>query len=262
MANTNKGRKFYIAVTTPGGSTPAPQASDLSKGQYEALNWTEVSNVGSIGESGMQTNLPTYDELSTEVTQKQKGISNAGDPPVEVARNPTDPGQIALRAAAATKFQYAFKTEDNDAPSSNYTNSIYYNRGVVTGPTRPNGRNEDFILEVFTLGLNQREIVVDPAATVITANVILPAISGLAETGEVLTAYPGTWSNGPVTLTYQWQADDAGNGSFADISGATSSTFTAVVGNEGDALRVAVTAVNGEGTPVTAYSAPTQVQTS
>src|SRR5690606_27926337 len=118
----------------------------------------------------------------------QKGISNAGDPPIEVARNPTDLGQIALRAAAATKFNYAFKIEDNDAPSSSYTNSIYYNRGVVTGPTRPNGRNEDFILEVFTLGLNQREIVVDPAATVVTANVVLPAISGLAETGEVLTA--------------------------------------------------------------------------
>lgn len=253
MANTNKGRKFYICTT--------PQATDLTQEQYEALTWVEVGNVGSIGETGTNTNIVSYDELSTETLQKQKGISNAGDPPVECARNDTDAGQIAMRAAAATKYFYATKTEDNDAPSADYTNSIYYNRGLITGPVRPNGRNEDFILEVFTLGLVQKEIVVGPEATVAPTNTVLPAISGLAATGEDLIAYPGIWTGRP-TLTYQWQADDAGNGTFTDISGATSSTFTAVVGNEGDALRVEVTGVNGEGTPVVAYSAPTQLQTS
>ncbi|TWG90317.1 tail tube protein [Mesorhizobium sp. J18] len=161
MANTNKGRKFYIAVDTD-NTTPLPQPTDLTQTDYEALTWLEVKNVGSIGESGTQTNIVSYDELSTDVTQKQKGISNAGDPPVEVARNTSDPGQKAMRAAAATKYLYAFKTEDADAPDESTTNSVYYNRGLVTGPTRPNGRNEDFNLEVFTLGLIQREIVVDP----------------------------------------------------------------------------------------------------
>lgn len=262
MAQTNRGRKVYIAVTAPGGSVPEAQPSVLNQGQYEALDWMEVSNVGSVGESGMNENIVSYDELSTDVTQKQKGIANAGDPVIECARNPTDLGQIAMRAAAATRMIYAFKFEDADAPSSGYTNTVYYNRGVVAGPTRPNGRNEDFILENYTLGLVQREIVVDPEAATITANIVLPAISGIAATGDVLTAYPGVWSNGPVALTYQWQADEAGNDSFANISGATGQTFTPVVGNEGDALRVAVTAVNGEGTPVTAYSAPTQLQAS
>lgn len=163
MAQTNKGRKFFIAVDAPASTTPLPCPDDLTQQEFEALEWLEVKNVGSIGESGTQTNLPTYDELATEVTQKQKGISNAGDPPVECARNPTDDGQKAMRAAAKTKFNHAFKTEDNDAPQAGYTNSVYYNRGLVTGPTRPGGRNEDFILEVFTLGLNQLEIVVDPA---------------------------------------------------------------------------------------------------
>jgi hypothetical protein len=162
MANTNKGRKFYIAVATAGQPEPVPQATDLTQTEYEALIWLEVKNVGAIGESGTNTNIVSYDELSTEVTQKQKGISNAGDPTVECARNPPDPGQQAMRAAAKTKYYYAFKTEDADAPDENTTNSVYYNRGLVTGPTRPNGRNEDFILEVFTLGLVQKEIVVDP----------------------------------------------------------------------------------------------------
>ncbi|MCO6050840.1 hypothetical protein NGM99_13735 [Mesorhizobium sp. RP14(2022)] len=162
MANTNKGRKVYIACTVAGGAIPAPQAADLTEVAYKALLWTEVKNVGMVGDRGTDTNVVSYDELATEVTQKQKGISNAGDPEVECARNPTDPGQQAMRAAAQTKFYYAFKVEDADAPDATKTNTLYFNRGLVTGPRRPGGRNEDFILEVFTLGLVQKEITVDP----------------------------------------------------------------------------------------------------
>lgn len=163
MANTNKGRKFFIAVDGAESTTPLPCPQDMDKSQFEAVeHWLEVKNVGSIGETGMNTNIVSYDELSTDVTQKQKGISNAGDPVIECARNPSDPGQQAMRAAGATKFFFAFKIEDEDAPDASQTNSVYYNRGLVTGPVRPNGRNEDFILENFTLGLVQREIVVNP----------------------------------------------------------------------------------------------------
>lgn len=162
MANTNQGRKFYIACTVADGPIPAPQPADLNLAGYEALFWTEVADVGSIGQTGTDTNVVSYDTLNTDVTLKQKGISNAGDPDVETARNPTDNGQKAMRAAAATKYFYAFKIEDADAPSALYSNTVYYNRGIVTGPFRPNGRNEDFILETFRLGLIQKELVVDP----------------------------------------------------------------------------------------------------
>lgn len=160
MANTNAGRKLYIAGAT---SVPVAKPDVLDLAAFEAIaSWIEVGNVGSIGQTGTDTNMVSYDELSTDVTQKQKGISNAGDPEIEVARNPTDVGQIALRAAAATRYNYAFKIEDADAPEAGWSNTIYYNRGVVSGPFRPNGRNEDFILETFRLGLNQKEIVADP----------------------------------------------------------------------------------------------------
>lgn len=164
MPNTNAGRKLYIACTSAGGSTPEAQPTTLNQAAFEALDWTEVSDVGSIGQTGTSENVVTYDTLATSVSQKQKGIANAGDPEIEVARSPTDNGQKALRAAALTKYNYAFKIEDADAPDASTTNTIYYNRGIITGPARPNGGNEDFILEVYTLGLNQKEIVVDPAA--------------------------------------------------------------------------------------------------
>ena len=240
MANTNRGRKVYIAVTSPGGTTPAPQPSVLNQGQYEALNWTEVGNVGSVGESGMNENIVSYDELSTDVTQKQKGIANAGDPVIECARNPTDGGQIAMRAAAATRMIYAFKIEDADAPSVGYTNTIYYNRGVVAGPTRPNGRNEDFILENYTLGLVQREIVVNPAALSVPANVVPPSI--VTTGSDTFMALEGIWSNDPTSFAYLWEEDDSG---WAAISGGgTTKTVTYAGSND---LRVTVTASNGAG---------------
>ncbi len=154
MANTQKDVKFFICTT--------PQPSDLDQAAFEALTWVEVKSVGKVGETGLSTNIVTYDTLDTDVTQKGKGVSNAGDPDVEVARIYNDPGQVALRNAAKTNFNYAFKLERNDAPDATFTNRIEYNRGLVTGPKRPNGGVEDFDLEIFSLGLQQREVVVEP----------------------------------------------------------------------------------------------------
>lgn len=153
-AKTQAGAKFYIAVST---GSALPQNSDLDQTAYDALEWLEVKGVGSVGETGTNTNIVSYDELSTDVTQKGKGISNAGDPEVEVRRIGTDPGQVELRAAALTNDSYAFKYELADSGGTNGT--TYYNRGLVTGPRTPNGRNEDFDLEIYALGLNQRQIV-------------------------------------------------------------------------------------------------------
>lgn len=155
MANTQKNNKLSICTT--------PQPNDLNAAGFAGLTYVEIGNVGSIGETGINTNILNYDSLSTDVSDKSKGVSNAGDPAVECARAFNDPGQIALRAAAKTNLKYAFKLERNDSPDGVLSNTIIYNRGLITGPTRPGGRNEDFDLEVFTLGLVQREVVVDPA---------------------------------------------------------------------------------------------------
>lgn len=163
FANTNAGSTLWIAVATAdGGEVPLAEDSDLLIAGYEGLYWTQVKGVGNHGETGSTTNILNYDTWDTTVTQKAKGITNAGDPEIELARIPTDPGQIALRAAALLNNNFAFKIVRNDAPQGG-TPTILYNRGLVTGPKRPNGRNEDFDLEMFTLGLNQKEIVDDAA---------------------------------------------------------------------------------------------------
>lgn len=158
FANTNAGGKLYICTT--------PQPDDLDAEDFAALTWVQIKGVGSHGETGISTNILSYDTWDTDVIQKAKGMTDGGSPEIELARIPSDPGQIALTAAALTNFNYAFKVERNDKPNATGTPTIRYNRGLVTGPRQPNGRNEDFDLEIFTLGLNQRQITVNATAGV------------------------------------------------------------------------------------------------
>ena len=147
-AFTNSGSKVGICVT--------PQNTTLNQAALVALTYVDIANVGNLGERGKSTNIVSYDTWDTDTTLKGKGISNAGDPQLEVAMDLADPGQIALRAAAAAKADnYAFKVTRQNGDTQ-------YFRGLVTGPNEPGGRNEDFVLNVFTLALNQ--IPIDVAA--------------------------------------------------------------------------------------------------
>lgn len=76
-------------------------------------------------------------------------------------------------------------------------------------------------------------------------NLVPPQIidDGTPAETENMTLTPGLWiydpDNGGIgTPTYQWQADTAGNGSFANIPGATSTSYTLTSGEAGDDVRV------------------------
>ena len=154
MASTFRGRKFFIAVTEFNGQIPIQKDVDITDDEYETLFWQQVRSVGAIGETGTRDNILLYDYLDGDVVTKVKGISDAGNVQVEMARRGQDKGQIAMRAAGLTKYNYAFKIQDEDG-------TAYYERGLVIGPTKPNGRQENFNLEVYKLALNQREITID-----------------------------------------------------------------------------------------------------
>ncbi len=165
MADTQKNKKFYIAVDGASSTTPLAFPNEVDLAGFQAIeHWLEVKKVGSIGEMGTTTNILTYDTLDTSVSDKGKGTSNAGDPEIEVARVYNDPGQIAMRAAAETNFKFCFRVESSDAPGPGFTNTMAYNRGMVAGPRDPNGRVEDFELEIYTLALVQKQIKVNPEA--------------------------------------------------------------------------------------------------
>lgn len=155
FADTNAKSSLWICET--------PQNEELSAAEFAALTWVKIGKMGELGATGTTTNILTYDTWDTDVVDKAKGMSNAGDPTIEVSRTPTDPGQIILNAASLTNFKYALRVLRNDKPDATGTPTTIYHRGLITGPTHPNGRNEDFDLDIFTAGLVQREIIVNPA---------------------------------------------------------------------------------------------------
>lgn len=156
MANTGIKResKLYICATA--------QAADLNLAGFEALTWVEIGRVVTIPDFGITDNIVSQDYIGTDVSQKQRGFRMASDTEIVVGRDFEDAGQDALRTAAGTRYNYAFKLESSDAPSALYTNTIRYSRGIVGGPNFTGGGGEDFDNETFQLGLNQSPIIADP----------------------------------------------------------------------------------------------------
>lgn len=73
-------------------------------------------------------------------------------------------------------------------------------------------------------------------------NVLAPVVSGTGIVGELLTCSSGTWGGyPPPTFTYQWQLNSV------NISGATTDSYTPVVGDTGGSIRCVVTATNSSG---------------
>lgn len=155
MGNSLQGSKVYICATAQ-ATKPADAAA------YAALTWVEVKKIGNMGQIGTATNMLNYPTWGDSVVQKAKGLNDGGNPTIELMRDTADAGQDALRAAALTNLNYAVKIERNDKLTGGGTNTIIYNWGLVAGPTRPQGGNEDFDVEVFTFAFQALETVVDP----------------------------------------------------------------------------------------------------
>lgn len=141
-----------------------PQNSDLNESAFEALTWVEIDKIVTLPDMGRTDNIVSQDYVNTTVSQFQKGFANAGQSELVIGRDHEDAGQDALRVAAATRYNYAFKLESSDAPSSAYTNTIRYSRGVISGPMLSGGGGEDFDNETYNIAFNQVPVIVDPEA--------------------------------------------------------------------------------------------------
>jgi hypothetical protein len=89
-------------------------------------------------------------------------------------------------------------------------------------------------------------------------NTAAPTFSGAAESGVTLTANGGTWSNSP-TLEYQWQRSLTSGGVFANIIGATSSSYTLTSADVGKYIKISVKATNAAGFTEAASAESAQV---
>lgn len=211
-------------------------------------SYTEVPGTVTIaGTVGTKWSEIDVTELVDTEKQTMKGVLDRGRYTFtgnihESVLSGLDAGLAALQAAA--------DDDDDDTP---------YNIKLV----KSNGRVKFLKVHLFEYnesinGQNNVHgftcLAIVQAAPVQTApsvptNTVLPAISGSAAVGQVLTALEGVWTGHP-SFTYQWKRDGV------NIGAATAKTYTVVEADEGAAITVTVTGTNTAGT-ASATSGPT-----
>ena len=113
-------------------------------------------------------------------------------------------------------------------------------------------------------GTTMAQAVIHYTATTATAtiysptaavNSAAPTVAGSDVLGQTLTAANGTWTNAPVSFTYQWQDCNSAGAACANISGATAKTYKLVAGDVTHRIRVVVSASGGAAPATSAATA-------
>lgn len=162
-----------------------------------------------------------------------EGLNDPGECSFMMNFVPGSPADLAVqgfRGAGAIDLQVVFPN-----------GVIWSFRGIRTGyqPAVPTEGIMDATVTFKVTG----SYVATPAAA--PTNTVLPAISGVAQEGEIVTAWEGVWTGAP-TFTYVWQEEIATV--WTPIAGATGKALTVPGGDTiGRPLRVVVTGTNAAG---------------
>jgi hypothetical protein len=145
------------------------------------------------------------------------------------------------------------------APGTNQTGTFTY-----TPSSTPGARTISFTNSAALA--NPASITYTSTATLsVPVNTSAPTIasgSTARPVGYSQSSLTGSWTNSPTSYLYKWQRSTDGGVSWADISGATASTYTLVDADAGNVHRVGVRAVNGAGPAADyTYSAASAVVT-
>lgn len=149
-----------MTVSTSAGATifigPATAVEPADKIAYEALTWTEINEVESLGEFGDSSAAITFTALKDGRVRKRKGAKDAGDLALVVGYDPFDAGQLALIAAEATKFSYAIKVVLEDGQDANDTDSTFYFLALVMTKRLTVGDVQAITKRAYTLGITTK----------------------------------------------------------------------------------------------------------
>lgn len=101
---------------------------------YTTDTFTEIKGLTSLGDFGDEFEVVSFNTIDDGRKHKVKGSADAGNWDFEIARDPTDAGQIALRAAAKSPEVFNIKVVLVDG-------SIFYFSGAVTSAKMTFGEN-------------------------------------------------------------------------------------------------------------------------
>ena len=130
-AYTSAGTKIFIGADEP---------ATFDKAGFEAVVWTEIGEVTDLGEFGKEYNIVNHNPLGTRQTIKRKGSYDNGAISLNLARDISDAGQVALLAALDSDDSYSIKVVLADSATTHlYTtaqvSSFTYNVGGVDSIT-------------------------------------------------------------------------------------------------------------------------------
>lgn len=153
-------------ITTATGARifigPAVTTTTDTATEYAALTWTEIGLVESLGEFGDEASVVNFASLNDGRQRKAKGVRDAGNLALTVARDASDPGQDALIAAEATNNKFAFKVTYPDRVTPTGTDGIDYFRALVSSKRNNVGSADSVIRRSFMLGIDSEIVSVDP----------------------------------------------------------------------------------------------------
>lgn len=133
---------------------PVAGAAIITATQFAALTWTEIGLAETLGEFGDESQNVSFTALSSARVQHLKGARDGGTLPLTCGIDPLDPGQIALRLAALTKFSYGVKLVYPDRPNPTGTDTVEYFRALVMSSRRNVGDSNNVMRMSFPLAIN------------------------------------------------------------------------------------------------------------
>ncbi len=141
------GAKIYI------GGVKASQTADFIVSDFSAETWVEIDGWEQCGSFGDTSAVISTDLINRKRTVKQKGVANAGQMQNVFSEISGDAGQAALKAAAATEDNYAFKIVFDDMPSGGSNGTTAYFVALAMNFQRAGGgpntvRNINSTLEI------------------------------------------------------------------------------------------------------------------
>jgi hypothetical protein len=144
----------------------------------------------------------------------------------------------------------------SDTPGANNATAANFHIGKTCCGEFFNGLIDD--VAIYTRALSAGEVA-ELANSSIPTNSAVPAVSGIARTGETLDASTGSWTGSPSSYTYQWKRANAADGTYSNISSATSNQYVLTDADIDKFIKVSVAAVNGVGVSSAALSAATSI---
>ena len=206
-------------------------------------NWTAVAEVYSITPPSSSVDIIDATHMKSPNRDREfiLGLNDPGEASLELNFIPGSATDTFLLTVKASYQRVMCRVT--------WPNAVIWTFDGLLTAYEPAAPNDDKMTATVTFKVTG-SVVSTPAAA--PTNTVLPAVSGVAQEGETLTALEGVWTGAP-SFTYQWQEDDSGWG---NIAGATGKTYVPVVGNVGNALRVIVTGTNAAGS-ASATSQPT-----